>query len=156
MEKKELKHGKTLNAIYNSLKSMLAFNLTPCEVNVVYQFSEKRCRRNVPSRPLKRRLRRRLSGPRINVSPSPFFGKLKGKNWRGKRVEERMRKEHWTVTISLNIDFFFSSTIYISSSIREKNRVRVGEVFPSSIILKTGFFFISTLLFLLNRNGIQC
>ena len=58
-----------------------------------------------------------------------------------------MRKEHWTVTISLNIDFFFSSTIYISSSIREKNRVRVGEVFPSSIILKTGFFFISTLHF---------
>ena len=69
---------------------------------------------------------------------------------------KRIRRERWTVTISLNIDFFFSSTIYISSSIREKNRVRVGEVFPSSIILKTGFFFISTLLFLLNRNGIQC
>ena len=57
-----------------------------------FQFSEKRCRPNVPSRPLKRRLRRRLSGPRINVWATPFFGKLKGKNWKGKRVEERMRK----------------------------------------------------------------
>ena len=59
---------------------------------VVYQFSEKRCCPNVPSRPLKRRLRRRLSGPRINVWATPFFGKLKGKNWKGKRVEERMQK----------------------------------------------------------------
>ena len=33
-----------------------------------------------------------LRGPRINVWTTPFFGKLKGKNWRGKRVEERMRK----------------------------------------------------------------
>ena len=36
--------------------------------------------------------RRRLSGPRINVWATPFFGKLKGKNWKEKRVEERMQK----------------------------------------------------------------
>ena len=116
-------------------------NFTPTPV--VYQFSEKRCRPNVPSRPLKRRLRRRLSGPRINVWATPFFGKLKGKNWKGKRVEERMRKcllqneienakchvkkkrirrERWTVTISLNIDFFFHLWSTSLSSIREIRR----------------------------------
>ena len=94
--------------------------------------------------------RRRLSGPRINVWATPFFGKLKGKNWKEKRVEERMqkcllrnamrknensklrmqnamwkkkriRRERWTITISLNIDFFFSSMIYISIFHKRKN-----------------------------------
>ena len=39
--KKELKHDKTVNAnaIYNSLKSMLAFNLTPSEINIVQKCS---------------------------------------------------------------------------------------------------------------------
>ena len=39
--KKELKHDKTVNAnaIYNSLKSMLTFNFTPCEVNIVRKCS---------------------------------------------------------------------------------------------------------------------
>ena len=128
--------------------------------------------------PLKRRRSRRLSGRegtfgqhlfsenwKVKIEEEKGWKKecenafCKIRNWKCKmpcEKKKRIRRERWTITISLNIDFFFSSTIYISSSIREKNRVRVGEVFSSSIILKTGFFFISTLLFLLNRNGIQC
>ena len=65
--------------------------------NVVYQFSEKRCRPNVPSRPLKRRLRRRLIGPRINVWPTPFFGKLKKKNFRfeGHKQKDIFKGDHF-------------------------------------------------------------
>ena len=39
MKKKELKHDKTVNAIYNSLKLMLTFNFTPCDVNIVWKCS---------------------------------------------------------------------------------------------------------------------
>ena len=50
------------------------------------------------------------------------------KNWKGKRVEERMRKERWTVTISLNIDFFFSSMIYISIFHKRKTGIWHVEI----------------------------